>query len=73
MSSAAVRVVATPTASADSIVADVLAVPVTAGATTDPELASLDPEAASFVASGEHSGRLHETLLLPGGTRLATR
>jgi leucyl aminopeptidase len=59
--------------SAAALGADVLAVPVLAGVPVDPVLRALDPAAASFVASGEHHGRLHEVLLLPAGAGLATR
>jgi len=51
---------------------DVLAIPVTPGPQTDSVLVELDPRAARFVASGEHSGRLHEVLLLPAGEGLAS-
>jgi leucyl aminopeptidase len=52
---------------AGKIDVDVIAVPVAAGQASNPELAALDPVAASFVSSAEHRGRLHETLLLPAG------
>jgi leucyl aminopeptidase len=37
------------------------------GAPPDPALLAIDPAAAAFAASGEHTGRLHEVLLLPAG------
>ena len=46
---------------------DVLAIPVMSGAAPDSTLLRLEPGAAAFVTSGEHSGRLHEVLLLPSG------
>lgn len=52
--------------------ADVLAIPVTSGAQVDSALLDLDPGAARFVASGEHTGRLHEVLLLPAREGLAS-
>jgi leucyl aminopeptidase len=67
------RITVAPTLSAPTALADVLAIPVTAGATADPVLSGLDPDAAAFVASHEHGGRLHEVMLLPGGPGLATR
>ncbi len=56
-----------------SLDADVLAIPVMSGAPPDQVLLELDPAAAAFGASGEHSGRLHEVLLLPAGASLASR
>ena len=57
---------------AAAVAADVLAVPVMSGVPADPVLLELDPAAAAFVSSGEHSGRLHEVLLLPAGAGLAS-
>ena len=60
----------------DEVQADVLAVPVASGAPgapPDPALAALGETIAGFVASGEHRGRLHDTLLIPSTDRMATR
>ena len=57
---------------AASIAADVLAIPVMSGESPDQVLRDLDPGAAAFAASGEHAGRLHEVLLLPGRAGLAS-
>jgi len=57
---------------AASVAADVLAIPVMSGAPPDQVLQELDPGAAAFAASGEHSGRLHEVLLLPARAGLAS-
>ena len=51
--------------------ADVLAIPVMSDAKSDPVLLDLDPAAAAFAISGEHRGRLHEVMLLPGGAGVA--
>jgi leucyl aminopeptidase len=72
MTDSSVRLALAPTASAAAISADLLAIPVVAGADADPVLAGLDPGAAAFAASREHSGRLHEVMLLPAGPGLAT-
>lgn len=66
-----VSLVASPNA-VGSVGADVLAVPVTSGAAADPLLSQFDPGIAAFVASGEHGGRLHEVLLLPAKSGVAT-
>ncbi len=42
------------------------------GAAADPVLSQFDPGLAQFVASGEHGGRLHEVLLLPARSGVAT-
>ncbi len=52
--------------------ADVLAIPVMSGAQSDSALTQVDPRAARFVASGEHTGCLHEVLLLPAGEGLGS-
>lgn len=56
---------------AAAVDADVLAIPVMSGAPPDPVLIEIDSGAAAFAASGEHSGRLHEVLLLPAGVGVA--
>ncbi len=68
-----VRVALASTASAEGAPTDVLAVPVMAGAAPESALSALDPVVAAFAGSGEHSGRLHEHLLLPAGPGLASR
>jgi leucyl aminopeptidase len=60
-------------AGAAEVQADVLAVPVAAGAPPDPALAALGETVAGFVASGEHRGRLHDVLLIPAAGGAATR
>jgi leucyl aminopeptidase len=60
-------------ASGAEVAADVLAVPVAAGGRPDPVLAALGEAVAGFVASGEHSGRMHDVLLLPSPAGMATR
>src|ERR1700737_5156427 len=71
--SSPVRLALAPAGSAATISADVLAIPVVAGAAADPVLAGLDPGAAAFAASREHGGRLHEVMLLPARADLSTR
>ena len=69
----AVRVaLAASIGAAAAVDADVLAVPVMSGAPSDPVLSELDPAAATFVASGEHGGRLHEVLILPARAGMAS-
>jgi len=50
-----VRVEVASTASAATVSADVLAIPVMAGGAADPVLTGLDPDAAAFAASREHA------------------
>lgn len=58
---------------AAAVEADVLAVAVMSRAPgPDPALTVLDPAAAAFVTSEEHSGRLHEVLLLPARAGMAS-
>jgi leucyl aminopeptidase len=52
---------------------DVLAVPVAAGGPPDPVLRALGEGVAGFVSSGEHRGRLLDTLLIPSPEGMATR
>jgi leucyl aminopeptidase len=66
------RVVALDAPAAE-VGADVLAVGVASGAPADPVLDALGGAAAGFVSSGEHSGRLHQTLLLPAPDGMAAR
>ena len=61
------------TTGAAGVEADVLAVPVAAGGPPDPVLAGLGETVAGFVASGEHSGRMHEILLIPSAGATAAR
>jgi leucyl aminopeptidase len=68
-----VRLTLASAAAAGTVSADLLAVPVMAGAADDPVLSGLDPGAAAFAATREHGGRLHEVMLLPGGAGLAAR
>jgi leucyl aminopeptidase len=63
----AIKVVLSSGVEAMQVPAEVLAIPVMAGAPADPVLSQVDPAAAAFVASGEHAGRIHEIMLLPGG------
>ncbi|HXM53779.1 MAG TPA: leucyl aminopeptidase [Candidatus Dormibacteraeota bacterium] len=65
--------VALATAGAAEVEADVLAVPVAAGAPPDPALAALGEAVAGFVTSGEHRGRLHDVLLIPAAEGMAVR
>jgi leucyl aminopeptidase len=53
--------------------ADVLAVPVAAGGQPDPAVEALGETVAGFVASGEHRGRLHDTLLIPAAQGMTAR
>jgi leucyl aminopeptidase len=50
---------------------DVLAVPVAAGGAPDPTIQALGDTIAGFVSSGEHRGRLHDTLLIPSAAGMA--
>src|SRR5215471_418186 len=65
--------VAITAAGATDVQADVLAVPVAFGEPPDPALVALGEQVAGFVASGEHRGRLHDTLLVPSPGGMATR
>jgi hypothetical protein len=69
-----VSVVMNPAAgAAATVVADVLAVGVMSRSSeADRVLTELDPAAAGFVASGEHRGRLHEVMLLPARSGMAS-
>jgi leucyl aminopeptidase len=69
-----VRVVLEPASgAADTVVADVVAVAVMSRAPeADRVLTELDPAAAAFVVSGEHRGRLHEAMLLPARSGMAS-
>jgi len=51
--------------------ADVLAVPVAAGGAPNPAIQALGETVAGFVSSGEHRGRLHDTLLIPAAPGVA--
>jgi leucyl aminopeptidase len=65
--------VALSAAGAADVPADVLAVPVVAGAQPDPAVEALGEAVAGFVASGEHRGRLHDVLLVPAPDGMAAR
>jgi hypothetical protein len=65
--------VALAAAGAAEVQADVLAVPVAAGAPLDPALAALGETVSGFVVSGEHRGRLDDVLLIPSGEGIAAR
>jgi leucyl aminopeptidase len=53
--------------------ADVLAVPVAAGGPPDAAVQALGETVAGFVSSGEHRGRLYDTLLIPSADGMAAR
>jgi leucyl aminopeptidase len=53
--------------------ADVLAVAVAAGAPPDPAIQALGETVAGFVSSGEHRGRLYDTLLIPSPDGVSAR
>jgi leucyl aminopeptidase len=67
------RLAMAPREGALRVTSDVLAVPVMSGVGADSGLSILGPEVARFASSGEHSGRLHEFLLLPAPSAFAAR
>jgi leucyl aminopeptidase len=65
--------VAVTGAGATEVQADVLAVPVVSGGPPDPAIQALGDSVAGFVVSGEHRGRLHDTLLIPAPAVMTAR